>query len=463
MKYKLYVPFIVGVGLAIASTPGYAKPHAVAKKHAHASVQQVKHVIKSAKAAVKHDKKVKTAHVQQVNHNPKNRQHAVLSAHPRAIAAKPSKHHLVLRHKPKHHPMPEYDLEPAVELAEVPDDVPQTVAPSKPTSTLIIPYSPSSNPLVLSDIPSSGNNPRIRTLVPSGASNQLDVPEQAGIHAPSAVPGSGHYSTAHGVIVSSLEAAGRQVGLSDDLMAQLTGIFAWDIDFAENLHRGDQFTVVYELDESGNSQIVAAEFNNQGRIFTAVRFQDSDGTISYYTPEGKAMRKAFLSTPVDYARISSHFDANRRHPILNRIRAHKGVDYAARTGTPVKAAGDGKIAFLGRKGGYGQVIILKHGDRFETLYAHLSNFKSELMEGATVRQGEIIGYVGQTGLATGPHLHYEFRVDGIHQNPEQQPPRHTMALNSELFMTFKNQSQAALTQLYNDKARTLLVRNQYRN
>jgi murein DD-endopeptidase MepM/ murein hydrolase activator NlpD len=136
------------------------------------------------------------------------------------------------------------------------------------------------------------------------------------------------------------------------------------------------------------------------------------------------MRKAFLSTPVDFVRISSGFDTHRKHPILNRIRAHNGIDYAARTGTPVKSTGDGEVMFYGSKGGYGQVMIIKHGEHYETLYAHLSDFKACLESGDLVKQGDVIGYIGQTGLATGPHLHYEFRVDGVHHNPETLNLRH---------------------------------------
>jgi murein DD-endopeptidase MepM/ murein hydrolase activator NlpD len=147
------------------------------------------------------------------------------------------------------------------------------------------------------------------------------------------------------------------------------------------------------------------------------------------------------------------------HPILNRIRAHKGVDYAARTGTPVKAAGDGAVAFLGHKGGYGQVLILKHGDHFETVYAHLSRFKDNLLEGDNVRQGQVIGFVGQTGLATGPHLHYEFRVDGIHRNPETVTQDNAKTINRQLLADFKNKAQPLLAQLYQTKSRTLYARN----
>jgi murein DD-endopeptidase MepM/ murein hydrolase activator NlpD len=196
-----------------------------------------------------------------------------------------------------------------------------------------------------------------------------------------------------------------------------------------------------------------------GKVYTAVRYKDPNGIVSYYTPEGKSMQKAFLSAPVDYARISSHFDSHRRHPVLNRIRAHKGVDYAARTGTPVKSAGDGIVSFRGRKGGYGQVLIIQHGEHYETLYAHLSGFKKGLKSGDAVGQGDIIGYVGQTGLATGPHLHYEFRIDGVHRNPESLHHAPSMPIDKNLMADFKSQTQPYLAQLYQAKANSLLAKN----
>jgi len=269
-------------------------------------------------------------------------------------------------------------------------------------------------------------------------------------------------TSAQGTIRSTLAAAGRSAGLSADVMEQLAQIFAWDIDFAADLHNGDRFTVVYERgDFESSDEIVAAEFVNEGRAHRAVRYIDQQGSIGYYTPEGHAMQKSFLSTPVDYARISSHFDLNRRHPILNRIRAHKGVDYAARTGTPIKATGNGEVTFLGRKGGYGQTVIIGHGEHYETLYAHLSNFKSGLQNGSHVRQGEVIGYVGQTGLATGPHLHYEFRVDGEHRNPLTVTAQlsRSMPSNSGSMTDFKVQTQRTLAQLNQAKAKTLFARS----
>lgn len=269
-------------------------------------------------------------------------------------------------------------------------------------------------------------------------------------------------TSTHGVIDSSFLLATQNAGLTNDLLLQLTNIFAWDIDFATNLHHGDQFTVVYAETEAGNHSILAAEFVNQGRILTAIRYKDSKGYVNYFSPEGKPMRKAFLSAPLDFLRISSGFDTHRKHPILNRIRAHKGIDYAARTGTPVKSAGDGKVAFIGNKGGYGQVLIIEHGEHYETLYAHLSDFKRGIESGDLVKQGEIIGYVGQTGLATGPHLHYEFLVDGNHHNPEAINMAQSLPLHAEVLADFKSQTQSTLDQINKTKAQSLFAKNHYR-
>lgn len=291
-------------------------------------------------------------------------------------------------------------------------------------------------------------------------------PEMASHFAPDGDKPS-QYTSTHGVIITSLSDAGAEAGLSEGLLDKMTRIFAWDIDFATNLHVGDEFIVLYEGENSDEEDIIAAEFISEGRVLTAVRYEDADGNANYYTPEGKAMRKAFLSAPVDYSRITSHFSANRRHPILNRIRAHKGVDYAARIGTPVKSTGDGTIAFMGRKGGYGEVIIVRHGEHFETVYAHLSDYRRDLAAGDPVSQGDVIGYVGQTGLATGPHLHYEFHVDGVHRNPESISSgggsRSEMSLIGQALQDFKEQTQAAVTQLYSAKAKSLFAKNQPAN
>lgn len=225
-----------------------------------------------------------------------------------------------------------------------------------------------------------------------------------------------------GTIRSSLFEAAQQTGMADTLTLQLAGIFGWDIDFALDLREGDRFSVVYDdLYVEGthlrHGAILAAEFINRGRTYQAIRYTDPSGHSDYYTPDGKSMRKAFLRTPVEFSRISSGFTTARFHPVLNQIRAHKGVDYAAPTGTPIKATGDGKVVFVGLKGGYGKVIELQHGSRYSTLYGHMSRFANGIRNGSRIRQGQTIGYVGMTGLATGPHLHYEFRIDGAHRNP----------------------------------------------
>ena len=225
-----------------------------------------------------------------------------------------------------------------------------------------------------------------------------------------------------GIINDSLFLSGQAVGLSDNLMMQLVDIYGWDIDFALDIRKGDSFNVVYEekyknLEKVIDGPILVAEFTNRNKKIRAVRYQRKDGQFDYYTAAGLSMRKAFLRTPLKFSRISSRFNLKRKHPILNRIRAHTGVDYAAPTGTPIKATGDGTIHHAGNKGGYGKTIIIKHGGKYSTLYAHLSRYKKGMKRGRSVRQGQIIGYVGKSGLATGPHLHYEFRVHDVHRNP----------------------------------------------
>lgn len=226
-----------------------------------------------------------------------------------------------------------------------------------------------------------------------------------------------------GIIDSSLFLSAQRAGLSQTLIMELAGIFGWDIDFVLDIRNGDRFTVIYEeiLKEGkkiADGNILAADFTNQGETYRAIRYADPvTGEAGYYSPDGRSLRKAFLRTPVNFSRISSKFTTSRYHPILHKFRSHKGVDYAAPTGTPVKASGDGKIVFRGRKGGYGNVVIIQHGARYTTLYGHLSRFNSKVGVGSKVKQGQVIGYVGATGLASGPHLHYEFQVDGVHRNP----------------------------------------------
>ncbi len=227
---------------------------------------------------------------------------------------------------------------------------------------------------------------------------------------------------AYGVIDSSLFVAGADAGLSDKVIMNIAGIFAWDVDFVLDIRQADNFYVQYEeVWQDGeyvtDGEIIVAEFNNNGRTHRAVRFIDEEGYSDYFTPEGDSVRKAFIRAPVDFTRISSNFNPQRRHPILNTIRAHQGVDYAAPRGTPIKAAGDGKVIFRGVKGGYGNTVILQHGGNITTLYAHMSSFAAKARNGARMRQGETIGFVGATGLATANHLHYEYRLNGVHRNP----------------------------------------------
>lgn len=398
---------LIGISLALSTTTGHTKPapHST-KKHTTASVKPVK-IKKTATSSKKSNTaKHHTLHVAS------KKSHQDIKAHTVLTFAKKANH------------------QSSSHIRNTPLD------------------------LSLPDIDSNDNAAYIAPPLPR---------PHVVIETPSTIEASRSLINAHGIIDSSLALAGQQAGLSDDLILQLTSIFAWDIDFVTNLREGDRFTVVYEAGNQTNSnQIVAAEFVNQGRVYTAIRYEDADGNINYYSPEGRPMRKAFLSTPVDFARISSGFDTHRKHPILNKIRAHKGVDYAARTGTPVKATGDGNILFIGNKGGYGQVVIIAHGDHYETLYAHLSDFKDGLRFGSRVTQGEVIAYVGQTGLATGPHLHYEFRIDGVHRDPEKLDLAQASPLDADLLDDFKTQTRPLVAQLYQAKAQNMLARNQSR-
>lgn len=230
---------------------------------------------------------------------------------------------------------------------------------------------------------------------------------------------------AEGAIKGALLSATAEAGLPYGLAIDMANIFGYDIDFAQDLRTGDQFELIYEektLDGKaiGTGHILSARFTNRGKVYTAVRYTDKNGHSSYYSADGSSLRKAFIRTPVDFARISSRFSNGRKHPILNKIRAHKGVDYAAPRGTPIKAAGDGRVTLAGRNGGYGNTVVIKHGQRYQTLYAHMQGFAKGIRSGSTVKQGQIIGYIGTTGLSTGPHLHYEFRVNGVHVDPLSQ-------------------------------------------
>jgi len=229
-------------------------------------------------------------------------------------------------------------------------------------------------------------------------------------------------SLGFGEITSSLFAAADAASIPDAITVALAELFAGDIDFLQDLRRGDRFTVLYETryvegEPVGVGRIVAAEFDNQGRPHSAFLWKDAEGQDAWYTLDGRTMRKAFLRSPVEFSRMTSGFSLARFHPIFQTWRAHRGVDYAAPTGTPVRATADGVVTFAGEQSGYGNVVAIKHDGDYSTLYAHLSRFSLAGRNGNTVRQGEVIGYVGSTGWATGPHLHYEFRIRGEARNP----------------------------------------------
>jgi murein DD-endopeptidase MepM/ murein hydrolase activator NlpD len=269
--------------------------------------------------------------------------------------------------------------------------------------------------------------------------------------------------TASAVIDSSLFDAVAAAGTHVQTALALAQIFGWDIDFALDIRPGDSFVVTYEeLYENGryvkDGPVLAALFRNNGRVYRAARYVDPTGSANYYTPEGKSLRRAFLRTPVDFTRVSSTFDLHRMHPILNTIRAHKGVDYAAPIGTPVHAAGAGRVRFLGVKGGYGNVVEIDHSQGIVTVYGHLSRFAPGVYVGSRVSQGELIAFVGMTGLATGPHLHYEYRVDGVFKDPQSVHLPDALPIESDWLEDFRQRSAPLFASLDGATVITLVSR-----
>ncbi|HEU4516015.1 MAG TPA: M23 family metallopeptidase [Steroidobacteraceae bacterium] len=255
-----------------------------------------------------------------------------------------------------------------------------------------------------------------------------------------------------GTVDSSLYVAVNAAGGTDRLAVELADVFKYDIDFVNQVQPGDSFIVAHERQfQDGefvrDGDILAAEFTNSGKTWRAVRYVGPNGRPDYYTPDGRPVRKAFLRYPVDYARISSGFSLARRHPVLNRVRAHKGIDFAAATGTPIKAAGAGKIVSRGRNGGYGNVVVLSHSGGITTLYGHMSRFAKGQKVGDRVHQGQVIGYVGMTGLASGPHVHYEYRVNGVHKNPAKVTVPKADPIPASLMADFKAQTAPLLARL----------------
>jgi len=266
----------------------------------------------------------------------------------------------------------------------------------------------------------------------------------------------------YGNIKTSLFESAIENGLSEKLIMNLTEILAWDIDFVYDIRIDDDFYVLFEeiwQDDKyvTDGNIIALEFNNNGRKFQAIRYTNENGVPNYFTPDGNNMSKAFIRAPLDFTRVSSNFNPNRKHPILNTIRAHRGVDYAAPKGTKIKASGDGKIIFRGVKSGYGNVIILQHGDNITTLYAHMSGFNSAFKLGDRVRQNQVIGYVGSSGLATAPHLHYEYRVNGVHKNPRTVKLPQAQPIKKKYVNDFLIQSKSIMSELLQFKESRFLT------
>lgn len=265
-------------------------------------------------------------------------------------------------------------------------------------------------------------------------------------------PLEGRTRTIRGTIDRSLFEAVTAAGAHDQTAVNLADIFQWDIDFVLDIQPGDSFAVTYrELYQNGtyvkDGPLLAATFVNEGRRYAAVRYVGPDGVARYYTPDGRNVHKAFLRAPLEFSRVSSKFNSARRHPILNLIRAHKGTDYAAPVGTPVRAAGDGRVRYAGPRGGYGNVVEIEHTRSIVTVYGHLSKFAKGTRAGAHVAQGQVIAYVGMTGLATGPHLHYEYRVNGAFKNPQTVPLPDAAPIDAQLRDDFLARSAPLLAAL----------------
>lgn len=253
-------------------------------------------------------------------------------------------------------------------------------------------------------------------------------------------------------IDQSLFLASQKIGLDDDITMRLTDIFQWDIDFVLDIRKGDTFRMLYEeqfLDgeKLGNGRILAAEFVNRGKSYKAVLYEGNDGRDHYYTPDGRSMRKTFLRAPLEFSRISSNFNLKRWHPLLHRRIPHRGIDYAAPPGTPIRAAGDGKVVTAAQTRANGRYIVIQHGEQYQTKYLHMQRFARGIHAGVRVTQGQTIGYVGSSGLATGPHLHYEFLVNGTYRNPRTVELPKAKPIASKEKPQFLTETQPLLTRL----------------
>ncbi len=259
-------------------------------------------------------------------------------------------------------------------------------------------------------------------------------------------------SFGYGAILNSFYKDAKNVGIPDSIIMDFAYIFGWDIDFIFDVRKGDKFFVIFETDYSegeriSSGDIIFAEFINKDEKYIAQRFYDDVQGKQYFNENGDNVKKAFLRAPLDFAYISSHFNPNRMHPILHKIKAHNGVDYAAKRNTPVKASGDGVISFIGRQSGYGRTIEIKHGGNIKTLYAHLERFNSKLKVGSKVKQGEIIAYVGDSGQATGPHLHFEFWQGQVRTDPVKVKLPSAQPVNKGQIEEFRNLLNSSLKKL----------------
>jgi murein DD-endopeptidase MepM/ murein hydrolase activator NlpD len=277
------------------------------------------------------------------------------------------------------------------------------------------------------------------------ANNRFQVSEQA-------LPLETHVLMKSAEIRHSLFGATDAAGIPDSIATQLADIFGGDVDFHRDIRKGDRFSVIFEsISHLGKpvrtGRILAAEFVNDGRTYRAVWFEGSDGRNGYYTAEGKNIRKVFLRSPLEFSRVTSGFSGGRFHPVLKEIRAHRGIDFGAPIGTRVKATGDGVVEFAGRKGGYGNIVILRHQSQYQTYYGHLNGFAAGIRKGTRVAQGDVIGYVGTTGISTGPHLHYEFHVGGVHRNPLAMVLPAAPPLAADQMARFRDSTQGILARL----------------
>jgi murein DD-endopeptidase MepM/ murein hydrolase activator NlpD len=259
-------------------------------------------------------------------------------------------------------------------------------------------------------------------------------------------------SLGYGAILNSFYKDAKNVGIPDSIIMDFAYIFGWDIDFIFDVRKGDKFFVIFETDYSegervSSGDIIFAEFINKDEKYIAQRFYDNVQGKQYFNENGDNVKKAFLRAPLDFAYISSHFNPNRMHPILHKIKAHNGVDYAAKRNTPVKASGDGVISFIGRQSGYGRTMEIKHGGNIKTLYAHLERFNSKLKVGSKVKQGEIIAYVGDSGQATGPHLHFEFWQGQVRTDPVKVKLPSAQPVNKSQIEEYRNLLDSSLKKL----------------